>query len=142
MVRSKPVSGCSLVGCILALGCAQSGHEAYHLSGKVTFNSQPLPRGKIFFLPDTTKGNSGQGGFAEIKDGVYDTRNKGSATAGGPLIVRVDGFDGNTTSSNLVGNPLFLSYEVRVEVPRDSATRDFDVPAAAAKNLPKLVDPP
>src|SRR5262245_33323149 len=142
MVRSNLVSGWSVVACVLALSCAKSGHEPYHLSGKVTFNGQPLPRGKIFFLPDTAKGNAGPGGFAEIKDGAYDTRNKGSATAGGPLIVRVDGFDGNTTSSNLVGQPLFLSYEVRVEVPRVSATKDFDVPAAAAKNLPKLVDPP
>src|SRR5262245_17877587 len=139
---SKPVHCCALVACVLALGCAKSDHEAYHLSGKVTFNGQPLPRGRIFFLPDTTKGNSGQGGFAEIKDGVYDTRNNGSATPGGPLIVRVDGFDGNTTSSNLVGQPLFLSYEVRVEVPREPATKDFDVPASAAKNLPKLNDPP
>src|SRR5262245_37199905 len=134
MVRSKSVAGCSLVACVLALGCAKSVPDACHLSGKVTFNGQPLPRGRIFFLPDTTKGNSGPGGFAEIKDGNYDTRNKGSATPGGPLIVRVDGFDGNMTSSNLVGQPLFLSYEVRVEVPRDSATRDFNVPAAAAQN--------
>ena len=141
-MRSKRICGCSLVACVLALGCAKFGSDAYHLSGKVTFNGQPLPRGRILFLPDTTKGNSGQGGFAEITDGVYDTRNNGSATPGGPLIVRVDGFDGNTTSSNLVGQPLFLSYEVRVEVPRDSATKDFDVPGSAAKNLPKLVDPP
>src|SRR5262245_4608631 len=141
-MRSKLVWGCSVVACVLALGCAKSDHEAYHLSGKVTFNGQPLPRGKIFFLPAKTTRNSGQGGFAEIKDGVYDTRNNGSATPGGPLIVRVDGFDGNTTPSNLVGQPLFLNYEVRVEVPRDSATKDFDVPAAAAKNLPKQVDPP
>lgn len=141
-MRAKSASGIFLAACLLPMGCSGSGSGPYHLSGKVTFNGQPLPRGRIFFLPDTTKGNSGQGGFAEIKDGVYDTRNNGSATPGGPLIVRVDGFDGNTTSSNLVGQPLFLSYEVRVEVPRESATQDFDVPASAAKNLPKLVDPP
>src|SRR5262245_45558262 len=138
---AKRAWSCFLVACVLALGCGKSDH-AYHLSGKVTFNGQPLPRGKIFFLPDTTKGNSGQGGFADIKDGVYDTRNNGSATPGGAIIVRVDGFDGNTTSSNLVGQPLFLNYEVRVDLPRDSATKDFDVPASAAKDLPKLVDPP
>src|SRR5207245_327431 len=84
--------------------------------GKVTFNGKPLPAGRIFFLPNAAKGNSGRGGFADIKDGAYDTRHKGGPTPGGALIVRIDGFDGKTTPDNPVGQAQFLGYEVQVEV--------------------------
>ena len=136
-MRAKLISGSVLTACLLAVGCGTSGSGTAHLSGKVTFNGQPLPAGRMVFLPDTAKGNSGPGGFAEIKDGVYDTRTNGAPTAGGALIVRIDGFDGKTAPGNLVGQPLFLNHEVHVEVPRTNAAQDFDVPASAAKNLPK-----
>jgi hypothetical protein len=131
-----------LAVCLLAAGCGASASGPYHLSGKVTFKGRPLPRGRIFFLPDSARGNSGQGGFAEIKDGAYDTRDRGGATPGGALVVRIDGFDGNTTAGNLVGEPLFLTYEVAVEVPRADGTRDFDVAASAARTLSKGAAPP
>jgi hypothetical protein len=59
-------------------GCS-SGPAVQHLSGKVTFNQQPVPAGRVFFLPDPTKANTGPGGFAEIKDGVFNTRTQGAA---------------------------------------------------------------
>src|SRR5262245_45535519 len=135
-MRAKLISGSVLTACLLAVGCGTSGSGTAHLSGKVTFNGQPLPMGRMVFLPDTAKGNSGQGGFAEIKNGTYDTRNNGAPAVGGALIVRIDGFDGKTTPGNLVGQPLFLNHEVRLEVSRADAVRDFDVPATAAKTLP------
>ena len=136
-----------LLGLLLAVplvlgGCGAPSSGPYHLSGKVTYKGQPLPAGRIFFLPNTAKGNTGQGGFAEIKNGVFDTRNKGGATPGGPLIARIDGFDGQSSPTNAVGQALFLGYETEFEAPRADATRDFDVPASAAKNLPKGGGPP
>jgi len=137
MQSTTRLLGLLLAAGLFASGCGTSTSGTYHLSGKVTFNGKAVPAGRIFFLPNTAKGNSGQGGFAEIKDGVFDTRKKGAATPGGALIVRIDGFDGQTTATNFVGQPLFLTYEVEVEVPQANATKDFDVPASAAKNLPK-----
>jgi hypothetical protein len=136
-MRLKPSLGGLLVGCLLVVGCGTSDSQLHHLSGKVTFNGQPLPKGRIVFLPDTTKGNSGPGGFAEINDGAYDTRTNGAPGPGGALIVQIEGFDGKTTAANRVGKPLFLGYGVKVDVPRANATQDFDVPIAAAKTLPK-----
>ena len=132
----------ALAASALAAGCGASSSGPYHLAGKVTYKGQPLPAGRIFFLPNTAKGNTGQGGYAEIKDGAYDTRNKGGATPGGPLVVRIDGFDGQSTTSNPVGQPLFLTYEVDFDAPCADSTRDFDVPASAGKNLPKGGGPP
>ena len=134
--------GLLLPATLLTAGCGTSSSGPYHLSGKVTHKGQPLPAGRIFFLPNTAKGNSGQGGFAEIKNGVFDTRNKGGATPGGPLIVRIDGYDGQSTGTNPVGQPLFLTYEVEFEAPRADATHDFEVPESAGKNLPKGGGPP
>jgi hypothetical protein len=122
---------------LLALGCSTSDSGPYHLAGKVSFNGQPLLAGRVVFLPDTRKGNSGQGGFAEVKDGVYNTRKNGSPTPGGALIVRIDGFDGKTAPGTLVGQPLFLNYETRIDASRADSTQDFEVPASAAKRLPK-----
>src|SRR5262245_61480793 len=95
-----------LIGCLFAMGCT-SGSSPSHLSGKVTFDGKPVPAGRVFFLPNSAKGGSGPGGFAEIKDGKYNTRTKGAGTLGGPLIVRIDGFDGKGTPENPVGQPLF-----------------------------------
>jgi hypothetical protein len=136
MNASRLVGLLLLVG-LFAIGCGKSGSGTYHLSGKVTFDGKPVPAGRIFFLPDSEKGNSGQGGFAEIKDGVFDTRNKGRQTPGGALIVRIDGFDGKGTAADPVGQPLFLTFELKVDLPKAQATKDFEVPASAANTLPK-----
>src|SRR5262245_49265328 len=141
-MRAKLISGSVLTACLLAVGCGTSGSGTAHLSGKVTFNGQPLPAGRVVFLPDTAKGNSGPGGFAEIRDGAYDTRKNGAPPPGGALIVRIEGFDGKTTPGTLLGQPLFLNYETRVEAPRADGTQDFAVPVSAAKSLPKGGEPP
>jgi hypothetical protein len=127
----------ALTACLLVPGCGTAPAGSYHLSGKATFNGKAVPAGRIFFLPDTSRGNSGRGGYAEIKEGIFDTAKKGAATPGGALIVRIDGFDGQAGPANYVGQPLFLTYEMKLEVPRANSTKDFDVPASAGRNLSK-----
>src|ERR1019366_1613913 len=79
-------------GCLAMLGCG--GPRAADVSGKVTFNGQPIPAGKIYFNPDFTKSNDGAQGFADIHNGEFDTRKKGKGACGGPTIVSIEGFDG------------------------------------------------
>lgn len=131
------LSGLLLTWCLFATACGSSGNSPSHLSGKVTFNGKPVPAGRVFFLPNAAKGGAGQGGFAEIKDGTYDTRSKGAGTPGGPLIVRIDGFDGKSSPGNPIGQALFLSFEFQVDIPAGGGTKDFDVPAKAAQSVPK-----
>lgn len=83
--------GCML-GCTFLVGCG--GDDTHQVKGTVTFNGKPLPGGKIYFFPDSTKGNSGQAGFADIVDGKFDTANLGgSGTMRGPTRVAIEGFD-------------------------------------------------
>ena len=55
----------------LSVGCGKD--EGNRVSGMITFNGQPVPAGKIYFTPDTSKGNSGPTGYADITNGRYDT---------------------------------------------------------------------
>ncbi len=121
-----------LVGVGLAAsGCGgSSGPARYRVSGKVTFKGQPVPAGRITFEPDAAKNNSGPAGYAEIKDGRYQTpADKG--TVGGPHQVRIVGFDGRPVGESPDGTPLFPEYRTTANLPKGEGTQDFDVPAAA-----------
>jgi hypothetical protein len=128
-----------MVGCLS--GCGKKG-DSYHVSGTVTFDGSPVPAGKIYFSPDNKKGNSGATGYANIVDGKYDTSAAGGKpTAGGAMIVRIEGFDpssqaGNDkkdTSGEQLVKALFPTHQTAVELPKEKTTKDFDVPAAAAR---------
>jgi hypothetical protein len=122
----------ALVGCLI-LGCG-SGPRAYRISGKVNFAGNPVPAGTIYFTPDAGKNNSGPTGFAQIKDGRYDTgASGGQGMTGGPMIVKIEGSDGTSQ--------LFRTQEIPVELPSEDTTKDFDVPAAAGKGMPKRSGP-
>jgi hypothetical protein len=63
-------------------------------------------------------------GFADIKDGTYDTGAKGSqGVGGGPMGVRIEGLDAN-------GKVLF-QYATSVDLPAEPTTKDFEVPDSA-----------
>lgn len=119
------------VVCGLLAGCGSGSRY----SGKVTFAGKPVPTGKIYFTPDGSKGNKGQAGWADIKDGHYDTSVRGSQSpAGGAMTVRIEGQEG--------GKPLFGDYELKEELPKGGGSKDFDVPAAQGAKAPKVVGPP
>jgi hypothetical protein len=116
------------------------------MSGKVTFNGKPVPGGKIYFIPDSSKGNSGPTGYADIKDGTYDTSAAGGmGVVGGPTIVAIEGIDPNAApdkkqqSEDVTAKLLFPRYETAVDLPKGDGTKDFEVPAEASKG-PKKVD--
>ncbi len=120
-------------------GCGGDGTQ--RVSGTVKFKGAPVPKGKIYFAPDTAKGNSGPTGYADIVDGAFDT----SATGGrgsvkGSVVVAIEGFDPSQTNKPIKGDTsgettiavLFPRYETTLDV-TGSTTKDFDVPADAAK---------
>jgi hypothetical protein len=110
-------------------GCGPGGPRRYHVSGKVSFAGAPVPAGQIHFDPDVSKGNDGPAGFAFIKDGEFDTRLDGRATIGGPHHVRIQAFDGKPGVELPLGRMMAPEYATHVELPKDNATHDFEVPA-------------
>ena len=113
-------------------GCADDAPKSHRLSGAVTLDGQPIPHGEVLFTPDAALKNSGPQGIAPIRDGRYDTGAAGGkGVAGGPTVVRVNGMSGP-------GGKTLCEYEVPVDLPRESGTRDLGVPKnGAAKPNPK-----
>jgi hypothetical protein len=125
-----------LASCCVALGCG--GSPNYQVEGKATFAGQPIPAGTITFTPDAAKGNTGPVGYAIITNGQFSTSSGGGkGTAGGPTIVKIEGSDGvKIDDERPKGKALFPYYEMPVDLPKSNSTKDFDVPAAAAKMKP------
>jgi hypothetical protein len=99
----------------------------------VTFKGQPVPQGKIYFAPDGSKGNSGPTGYADVKNGSFDTSSKGGQGAcSGAVVVRIEGFTEITPVGDVTTQPLFYPYEIQVDLPKGSSTQKFEVPATAA----------
>jgi hypothetical protein len=113
-------------------GGAADGPKRYDVSGTITYGGQPVLAGTIMFEPDASKGNKGPAGYAEIRDGKYDTRGEaGKGTIGGPHVVRITGLDPSKAVPDLLpdGPPLFSDYQTTADLPEADATQDFEVPA-------------
>ena len=117
------------VWCVVGCG-GGDGPRRFDVSGKVTHRGQPVAEGMIIFEPDSSKGNSGPQGFAAIKDGQYNTSRRGQGVVGGPHLVRISGFDGVSVSEDSPnGSPLFPTFSLDLDLPKESTIQDFDVPA-------------
>lgn len=139
IVTTTPVirfGGLALVAAVgLVIGCGEAGPDRYDVSGKVTFQGQPVPAGQIVFEPDPTAGGRGPAGYAQIDDGQYSTRSSGKGPVAGPHIARITGLSAKPTDPNSESGPppLFVDYEVKVELSADKPVHDFAVPAEAAQ---------
>ena len=121
--------GLGLLGC----GGSDSGPRRFDVSGAATFDGKPIVNGSISFSPDTSKGNSGPGSFAQIRDGNYETT-AGMGPVGGPHVLTIMGLaklPGSGPPGEIVP-PLFSSYRMEVDLPREDTSYDIDVPASAA----------
>jgi hypothetical protein len=128
----RPLPAATLCAALAALSACSGQPSRYDVSGTVTFKGQPVRAGLIVINPDLTKGNDGPQGFAEIRDGRFDTRTLAKGAPSGPVVLMIDGFDGNAQPESPYGKPLFVGYKVSVELPRGSSEQTIDVPAAAA----------
>lgn len=128
----------SLLMISLLVGCGSQG--GYRVSGTVTFQGKPVPAGKIYFMPDSSKGSTGATGYADIREGKYDTSLEGGMGApAGPVIVAIEGTDPSAAASTKEASGevtiklLFARYETPAEIPKSASTKDIEVPAEAAK---------
>jgi len=120
-------------------GCGgNEGPERYDLSGTVTYQGQPVPRGYIQFTPDSSLSNAGPAGYADIQDGKYDTSKNGKGTVGGPHTVTIEGYDGIAKPEAELpsGTPLFDEWNTIADLPKEPGAMDFKVEAAGAEGTP------
>ena len=82
-------------------------------------------------------------GYADIKDGRYDTSSSGGrGCVGGPMIIAIEGTDPNAApdkpkkgeeSEETTVKLLFPRYEIAEDLPKSDTTKDITVPAEASK---------
>lgn len=130
------VAACTM---LLASGCGRGdGIPRYRVSGTVSFNGSPVPAGMVYLNPDTTAGNDGPPGFAQIVAGRFDTAAKGGrhAIAGAHEVV-IEGYEPPPadSTSEAGGRRLFGNFRVKLDVPKAASEHDFDVPAEAARRM-------
>jgi len=113
----------ALLTAFVLIGCAgNSGPKRYRVSGKVTYDGQPILFGDVLITPDGGKKNTGPQGIAPIRDGKFDTSaTGGKGYGGGPAVIRVTGFDRE-------GGKLLCEREFAVDLPVVDATSDIAVP--------------
>ncbi len=126
---------CLLVAVFFNTGCGTGGPTTFDVKGTVTFDGKPVPAGRIDFFPDLAKNNDGPQGFAFIKNGVFDTRLGGQGHTGGPVIIRIEGFDGKSDDPRFLGNPIFVAHQIHRDMPKEATTEALEVPASAAVGL-------
>ena len=133
MTRSSGALGCLLLVVHVALlGCGRSdGPRRYEVSGRVTFQGEPVPVGLVQFVPDTSQDNHGPATSAAIEDGRFRTP-RGKGIVGGPHVVIVTGSDGVPFDSpegiQSRGKALFPAYRHSIVLPHESSEQDFEVP--------------
>jgi hypothetical protein len=126
MMRASPRGLATLVsvlGLVAWAGCTRQ-EKLYQVSGVVTYDGKPIPKGLIFFDPKT----DGPQGFANILNGKYDTAQQGKGVRGGAYDVRVNGFDGKEANEAPFGQALFPEYTSTKDLPKADSTYDLDVP--------------
>ena len=73
---------CALFALSAIIGCNSADSGRASISGKVTFDGQPLPSGEIVFEPQGT----GRLGIAQIVDGAYQMPPQQGPTPGNYLV--------------------------------------------------------
>lgn len=132
MTRSRRLAPPAMGGLAVAVmlsGCSSHGPERYELSGRVTYDGQPIPAGVITFEPDAVAINATTIGEAEIQGGQYKTL-PGKGVVGGPHTVFIAGYNGiPEPGSGPYGASLFTpAHKISVQLPYESSTFDFQVP--------------
>ena len=117
---------------LVLLGCGGKP-ERVRVSGRVTFQGNPVQYGNIVFEPDPSRGNRGPQGYAKISSkGTFDTGVAGTGPCPGPQVVTIEAYpDLNSPASKK--SRVVLQYRTNVDLPSETTTQNFDVPPTAAR---------
>jgi len=115
---------CSLSGC----GNSEEGPSRYVVTGTVTYDGKPVPRGYVTFVPDNAKGTTGPTSRAKIVDGKYNTQSEGSKPPiAGDLLIQIEGY-GPEVPNEEFASPLFETYTVEQKLAPKNQELNIDVP--------------
>lgn len=113
---------------VLGVTCSGCGNDSGRadVSGRVTFQGEPVPVGTIEYRPNSEKGTGGPQTLLVIRDGYYESKGKGPVF--GHHIVKVSGYTGVEIPFVPEGERLFPVHKEEVEITEDSYKIDYDFP--------------
>jgi hypothetical protein len=130
----RAIALCMIAGVLgFFAGCGPEGPKRYDHWGTVTYQNRPIPAGMIYFDPNLDpkqQGKDGPQGYAIIKDGKYDTREKPDSGPGaGPYFIRVFAADGVEAPEAPVGKMLFQEQvQISHELPEEESELNIEIP--------------
>lgn len=138
MMLPRGFCGVLVLCCLGCSGGPADDSERYSVSGEVTFDGKTVGDGMIYFEP--APGNSGAPGFAVIRAGKFDTAAEGGkGHVGGSMNIRI--VPGVAPGTVILDDnapptgPSFPVWEETVDLPKETASRNFDIPKDAARIL-------
>jgi len=129
----------SLLLAVCLAGCSgdSEGETGFKVSGKVTFDGEPVPAGMVVFFKEETQARVA----CVLTDGYYETQD-GKGHLGGKYEVQITAKDGVPVASDPQGTFLWMErWATEVDLKEASETKDFDVPKSEVK-LPQPGDIP
>jgi hypothetical protein len=127
----KLLPAVAVVATVGLVGCSPE-EKLYDVSGTITYQGQPVPKGIIHFDPD----GSGPQGFANIENGKFNTATAGQGKGirgGGKYTLRVNGFDGKVGPEAPMGAAVFPEHTFSKDLPAQNQTLDYEVPGPKKK---------
>lgn len=126
-MTTKPFAAAA-VAAALVCGCGGGEEPLHDVTGTVTYDGKAVPAGVVYLDPDAATG--GRQGFANIRDGKFDTADKGRGVrGGGGYVIRVTGFDGRPVSEGPLGKPLWApEYEFKKSIGKEKTELPIVVP--------------
>lgn len=128
----------ALSGLITLSGCGgqDGGPERIQVTGMVKYDGVPVATGRITFVPDSSKGNSGPAGWATIQKGAFDTAGIGGKDpVAGHMKVVISGYGDPPAVKVETPEPLFPEYTTTAEIDATEKQNviDIDVPVPEKK---------
>ncbi|EAQ82709.1 hypothetical protein [Blastopirellula marina] len=131
----------ALAAGIFLTGCGPAS-PGVAVKGLVTYDGQPIPKGRISFEPSSSTMHVAVVS-AKIENGGYQLP-ADAGPAPGQYNVRIAGYDGaapqpfeidpaDAPGVEFLGHPLFDEYVTLIEVADDDRSRDIVVPTTAGR---------
>jgi hypothetical protein len=133
-LRPSSISGVAAmilaVVMLASIGCGGDKLGRHAVSGTITFQGKPVPKGFVRLIPYSTQGTIGPGGGGPIVNGKFHAPASKGVVAGAYLI-EIDGVDGVPAKEGgeelKDGKALFPMVRVEHVFPNEDSVWDYDV---------------
>ncbi len=135
------------VSILMLGGCGKhnQGPRQHDVFGEAFHDGKPITTGRVTFVPDEDRNNSGPPGYAIIQNGTFSTlKPGGKASVAGPIKVLVTCYGEPDANGVLPEEPLFVDYAIPIEIDANQKKKrkplNLDIPLQAKKSTKKLTN--